>query len=256
MLGFYSSSTMTNNRPWLFLDMAGTVFASPIDWERENLAGARLLVDWLKKQGEKIGDKSKVVEKVLDEGRRLRTRAKQARIEYRLFDVLKTALSQLGHQLDNNQLKQAELTYLRPELSLTKPAEGAPEVLRRLKQEEYGLAILSNTPSEEFVWSSLKAYGLEDIFDHVIISAQVGYRKPHDKFLEYVRTQIQFMPEQTLMVGDRLYDDIGAARGLGVRGIWFAAQPHSDNKPYAGLLTPTATVDNFQELYKVIKSLI
>ncbi len=247
---------MKQRKRYLLFDMAGTVFASSIDWERENRAGAVSLVDWLKDQGRVVKDEAALVEGLLAEGRKLRSRAKQERVEYKLSDLLKKVLARFGHTLDKKKFKQAELIYLGPELALTRPFSEAFRILKRFKQEGFKLVLLSNTPAEEFVLTSLKRYKMSDLFDEVIISAQVGYRKPHPNFLEYVQKKIAFDRQATVLIGDRLYDDIGSAKALGIAGVLFAADRHSDNRPYEQQIIPEATVDNFQELYKVVKSLV
>lgn len=244
MLGFVKT---------LLFDMAGTVFDSPVDWERENRAGARALVARLWQAGKKVADEKALIERIFEEGRVRRARAKAEGVEYQLRELLRKVLAEVSVNLSEDELDQAVLTYIGPELAVTKPFPGALDVLRQLQTDGVQQMLLSNTPAPEFVRESLARAGMTELFQDVIISADVGFRKPHLKFLEAVRARVSFDRAKTVLVGDRLYDDIEGAQKLGVRGILFGAAEHADNLAYAGKIVPDARVDNFPELYTLVK---
>jgi putative hydrolase of the HAD superfamily len=53
----------------------------------------------------------------------------------------------------------------------------------------------------------------------VLVSSQVGYRKPHRLFFEAVRTAIGVAANTVLYVGDDPENDIAAARSAGFRTL-------------------------------------
>ena len=236
--------------------MAGTVFSSPVDWERENKTGAERLVHWLSTRGHQIAKPDELIADLLNEGRRRRALAKRERIEYRLAEVLHQALVAHTINLSEAELKQAVLVYIEPELSVTSPSVDSHRVLTRLKKEGYELLLLSNTPTPEFVTVSLGEFGFGNLFGGTIISAEVGYRKPHQKFIQAVRDLRSFNPARAVMIGDRLFDDIKTAQALGIPGVLFSFREHPDNKRYRASILPDAEVDNFTDLYTVIKELV
>ena len=77
----------------------------------------------------------------------------------------------------------------------------------------------------------LERQGLAPYLDSVVFSSEVGKRKPHPAIFERALAELGVEPEQALFVGDRLYEDIGGAAGLGmttVQAIWFRADEGPD----------------------------
>lgn len=96
--------------------------------------------------------------------------------------------------------------------------ETKSEVLRKLKElkKKYKLAVLSNSSSEEAI-KSLENLGLLHFFDFVLISSEVGFSKPDPRFFELALNKAKVKPENAVMVGDNLENDIIPARLLGMR---------------------------------------
>ncbi len=56
--------------------------------------------------------------------------------------------------------------------------------------------------------------------DAVVISEEVGFRKPRPEIFEALLSSLSVSPEQTLHVGDRLTTDVGGAAALCMRTAW------------------------------------
>ena len=56
---------------------------------------------------------------------------------------------------------------------------------------------------------------------HVIISAEVGWRKPAAEFFAAVCRIVGLQAGQILYVGDDLVNDVRGAQAAGLRAIWF-----------------------------------
>jgi putative hydrolase of the HAD superfamily len=97
------------------------------------------------------------------------------------------------------------------------------ELLRKLKIK-YRLFLLSNTNAihlEAFQKIYQDAFGhgsLEDLFEKVYYSHQIGLRKPNKEIYEYVMKDSEMNPEQTLLIDDALVN-VEAARKAGMQAI-------------------------------------
>lgn len=200
---------------------------------------------WLRAQGYSWSDRDEtVIDHIVRTAGAGRQRAKAERVEYRIDAVLKKVLPEHGIRLTHPHWRQSVRVYVEPELAITRPHPGIKDVLKRLKADGYNLILVCNAPSEEFVMVSLQQYDLAKFFSHIIISCQVGYRKPHQKFVGALRRIIKPDVSRTIVVGDRLYDDIGLAQALGVPGVLFAKDPHPDNEAYNSLIRPAIRVSS------------
>ncbi len=105
--------------------------------------------------------------------------------------------------------------HLYPGANLLVP--GAVEVVDLLKQD-YRLGIIANQP--ELALAELEKFGLRDKFDAIIISDMVGYHKPDIRIFEEAVKQIGADPSRSIMVGDRIDNDVRPAKLLGFRTVW------------------------------------
>lgn|GEM_PF-155576 len=93
------------------------------------------------------------------------------------------------------------------------------DALDRFGRHGLRLAIASNFDSR------LEAVvrGLPDLARHaptLVISSQVGFKKPHPAFYEKLCELVELSQDRLLMVGDDLKNDVEAARLAGLQSIW------------------------------------
>ncbi len=62
-------------------------------------------------------------------------------------------------------------------------------------------------------------YPLNEV-DHVFCSSIVGFSKPHPEFFAHVSRKLGLEPNQLLMVGDSLENDIEGAHAAGWQALW------------------------------------
>ena len=79
----------------------------------------------------------------------------------------------------------------------------------------------------------LEEMGLAERLDFAVFSSEVGKRKPHPEIFQRALDALGVSPEETLFVGDRLYEDVRGAGELGmttVQALWFRADEHPDGR--------------------------
>ena len=67
--------------------------------------------------------------------------------------------------------------------------------------------------------------------DFAVFSSEVGRRKPDPAIFRRALEALQVAPAAALFVGDRLYEDVRGASGVGMRtvqALWFRADEHPD----------------------------
>ena len=108
------------------------------------------------------------------------------------------------------------------ELCAYKPGvvPGALEVVSYLKEKGYRLHICSNG-FREIQYKKMRASGLLDYFDNVILSEDAGINKPAKEYFDYALAQTGAKRETTLMIGDNYYVDVVGARNAGIDAMLF-----------------------------------
>ena len=94
-----------------------------------------------------------------------------------------------------------------------------PELLARLRRG-VKLAVCSNFTHTDTAREVLASAGLLEHFDAVVISMDVGLRKPRAEIFQAALDAVGAKPEETLHVGDSLEADVGGAAQLGIRPVW------------------------------------
>jgi HAD superfamily hydrolase (TIGR01509 family) len=106
-------------------------------------------------------------------------------------------------------------------------ADSAHALLDALRGRGLKLALVSNTASPEWLLQPiLERQGIAQRVDAVVLSSEVGKRKPHRAIFERALGELGVDAEDALFVGDRLHADVFGASRLGmttVQALWFRA---------------------------------
>lgn len=135
--------------------------------------------------------------------------------EQEFYDALRRS-AQLN--LSNDQIKNAWNALL------TGYREAALHTLKKIKHK-YRLFLLSNTNSihaktfNKIYKEQVGEGRLEDYFDKVYYSHEMGYRKPGKEAFEYVLKENNLSPAETLFIDDS-FQNIKPAGELGIQTIF------------------------------------
>ena len=94
------------------------------------------------------------------------------------------------------------------------------EALIKKWSVEHQLALVTNG-FKEIQRGRLKVGDLEKYFQHIIISDEIGFAKPHKGFFDFVFKKINFpKKEKVLIIGDSLSSDILGGNNYGIHTCW------------------------------------
>lgn len=136
---------------------------------------------------------------------------------------------------------EIEKTYLEESFEVT---SGFKDTVLKLSNS-YQLAVLSNEVGQ---WNSYlrKKFELNRFFEDIIISSEVGFRKPDKRVYEKLLKAIQAPPESCVFVDDRL-ENLRPASDLGIKTVWFS-------KGNSGLdYSPDYELDNLNNLQEALE---
>ncbi len=115
---------------------------------------------------------------------------------------------------------------------LEQPYPFTEGVLQTLS-ERYHLGIIANQSAGSA--QRLADWGIGRYFDLVLASAEAGVEKPNPAIFEMALRRAGCLPENAVMVGDRLDNDILPAKQLGMKTVWvkqgFAAYQSASDIP-------------------------
>lgn len=117
----------------------------------------------------------------------------------------------------------------------------AKECLGSLKPR-YKIGIIANQPLGTN--DRLKKFGIFEDIDLVISSAEEGASKPDVKIFEIALERAGCPPQNAVMIGDRLDNDIVPANALGMKTVWIRQGFCRFFTPRTALEKADHTVDN------------
>lgn len=101
---------------------------------------------------------------------------------------------------------------------------GAQDFLKALKELHQVKIYAATNGVGKTQRGRLQRLGLEDYFDKLYISEEIGYNKPDKRFFDFI---IKDLAPQNLsevvMIGDSLTSDMEGSRRSGLEAIWFNA---------------------------------
>ena len=158
------------------------------------------------------------------------------------FSIL---FKEYGEEVDGILFENNYRSYLEEGNQLI---QGAFEFISQI-QSEYDLYIVTNGISKTQD-KRLRNAGLHTLFQDVFVSEDTGFQKPMKEYFEYVFERIpNFVPEEGLIIGDSLSADIKGGYVAGIDTCWFNPEKKSNNSE----IVPTYEVQNFEELYAILK---
>jgi putative hydrolase of the HAD superfamily len=112
-------------------------------------------------------------------------------------------------------------------------ASSTHALLETLRERGLKLALVSNTASPEWLLEPiLERQGIAERVDAIVLSSEVGKRKPHPAIFQRALGELGVESKEALFVGDRLEADVLGASRVGmktVQAVWFRADEGPEN---------------------------
>ncbi|EEB73991.1 TIGR02253 family HAD-type hydrolase [Thermococcus sp. AM4] len=118
-------------------------------------------------------------------------------------------------------------------------------VLGWLRGEDIKLGVVTSGP--EYQRLKLELTGLSKYFDVVITRDDVNAIKPEPKIFLRALEELNVAPEEALMVGDSLWQDVYGGKNVGMKTVWIAREGGED------FHFPDFKIGTLHELRKVLE---
>ena len=161
--------------------------------------------------------------------------------------LLVETLKRLGYDVESDSLPIVEAVeaYFEPwRLSVYEDAWKAIERLR----STFRFGLISNFTDTSFLHKSLKRLGLENYFEFVLVSEEVGWRKPHPRIFNRLLHLMDVEAGEILFVGDDLRCDIFGAKKAGMKTAWIVREPDREVDEEVNSIQPDFIIRSLEEL--------
>lgn len=233
----------------VIFDFGSTLIRFRGDWDDVLSRGRLAMATWLKQAGYPLDVQafSQAVQRAFQVNFRDRHYDHRERASRQ---ILRDALAEIGlPAVPEDDLREALRRLYAPSEACWSPVPGVHEALSALRGGGLRLGLLSNASDVDNVERLLASARLPVVFDPVVISAAAGVRKPTPSLFEGILRQWWIEPQEAVMVGDLLGEDILGAQRAGLHQIWVRADADpAFNAEFQGKVIPEWTVDTVQDV--------
>lgn len=99
------------------------------------------------------------------------------------------------------------------------PFDQLLQMLEDLKSKNMLLGMITNGYGQ-FQMDNIKALGIENYFDVILVSEWEGIKKPDPEIFKRALRKLDVSPKHSIFIGDHPENDVKAAQNIGMKGIW------------------------------------
>jgi len=160
-------------------------------------------------------------------------------------------LNELGFNLNPTDpiIISSVETFMGPFIKSLKLEEHVPLVLQELKKK-YRLGLVSNFAYPPAIKQTLRKFRLSKFFDIIVISGDVGWRKPSPKIFEKALEALHVSVSEAMFVGDAPFHDIAGARQVGMKTVLLR---RLGEKETADTGNPDKIISGLEELLTILQ---
>lgn len=237
-------------------DLGSTLIRFEGDWWEARRLGTQALVEQLRTDGLNLDEPAfmKAFVKALDTNSRVREEDCRERTTALL---LRKVIDDFGlSSITEDDIQRSLIKFYAVGEAQWEPMPHLYDVLDALEREGMRLGIISNAGDAGNVQRLIDHFKLRAYFTPILISAEVGIRKPDTRIFDTLLAQWELRAEEVVMVGDLLGADILGAQRIGMHQIWLKSDDQFPGRDQdSQKIIPEAIALDLAEVLQLIRDL-
>lgn len=138
------------------------------------------------------------------------------------------ALGNLGFEVTkgDSRIKAALNIFFQDFIDTLELRDGAKRLLHQT-QKLGKVALISNFTFAPVIYKSLRKIGISKFFNAVVVSQQIGWRKPSSNIFDFTLKCLEIQPNEAVYIGDSPNEDIKGAKQAGLKTVFMPSQFNS-----------------------------
>jgi len=159
------------------------------------------------------------------------------------------ALCSLGFKVaaDDYRIKDALNVFFKAYVDTFELRYGVKKLLKE-SRKRCKVALISNFTYAPVIYKSLRQLELNAFFDTVVVSQEVGWRKPSSRIFQNALNCLQVDADEAVYIGDSPIEDIRGAKQAGLKTIFIASQFNTIRDLEDSQQKPDFVAKNFQSI--------
>ncbi len=118
------------------------------------------------------------------------------------------------------------------------------------------VGLVSNFTYTPTIHASLRKLGIDHLFNAVVVSETVGWRKPSSIIFEQALEKLQVKCEDAVFIGDSPLEDIDGAKAAGLHSVFVASCFNSFREVEKCSSKPDLTCRTLREVYEKLPQIV
>lgn len=138
------------------------------------------------------------------------------------------ALGNLGFEVTENdpRIKAVLNIFFQDFIKTLELRDGAKKILDQTRKQGK-VALISNFTHAPVIYKSLRKLGISEFFNAVVVSQQVGWRKPSSYIFQFTLKCLEVQANEAVYIGDSPNEDIKGAEQAGLKTVFVPSQFNS-----------------------------
>jgi putative hydrolase of the HAD superfamily len=161
------------------------------------------------------------------------------------------ALTNLGYETstEDPRLNTALNVFFQAYVDTLELRPYAEDLIRRIA-ENCKLGLVSNFTYVPVIYASLRRLGINQFFNVIVVSEDLGWRKPHKRIFQETLQRLHVPAEEAVFVGDSPHEDIKGAKAVGMKTVFVPSQFYSLEDLRGIPQQPDAIANDLGEIYE------
>lgn len=169
---------------------------------------------------------------------------------YEKFDI--------SYNMRYKLISGAVMAYHKEKIDSIKLYDDVIPTLNKLKEIKIKTAIITDgIPIKQ--WEKILRLNIDSLIELVIISDQIGVRKPNPWLFEYCLNKFKVIGKETIYIGDRIDKDIIPANQNNITSVYIHRggkyDTYQKNENYLEERRPDFEINNLEEIFTIIEHL-
>ncbi len=159
------------------------------------------------------------------------------------------ALNALGYKTskEDPRIKAALNAFFQDYVDSLELRPYAKNLLNRIT-DNCKLGLISNFTYAPVIYASLRKLGISQFFNAIVVSEEIGWRKPHKRIFQTALQRLHATAEETVYIGDSPLEDIEGAKTAGMKTVFVPSQFNSLQDLHESRQQPDIIAKNLHEI--------
>jgi FMN phosphatase YigB (HAD superfamily) len=124
---------------------------------------------------------------------------------------------------DDPRIKAALNVFFKDYVDTLELRVGAKKLTNQARQQ-FKVGLISNFTHAPVIYKSLRQLGINDCFNVIVVSEEVGWRKPSRHIFQEALNRLGVTANQAVYIGDSPIEDIKGAKDAGLKTVFVPSQ--------------------------------